>query len=231
VSPLNAIHVSTADTQGFVTAETIESAGSILGSPRDGMTLFQQDMPVYISLGEGQVRKGDRFDVVHVEADVRDPETSRLLGVHVDRIGWLEVTRVEAESSEAVIRLSSEEIARGDHLLPRVAAETEVEVRSITPPVEGQIASFPHSRSTMGQFDYVFLNRGLDHGLAVGSPLEVYEPHGVARDLDTGERHLLPDDVVGHLVVVSAEPATAVAVVVHTERELERGDPFRAPTQ
>ena len=79
----------------------------------------------------------------------------------------------------------------------------------------------------MGSTDVVYLNRGTEHGLEVGSPLEVYRPLGTARD-ELRKQHVgLPDEVVAKLLVVSARDDTAVAVVTHTTGELERGDRFR----
>src|SRR5690606_18991788 len=107
-----------------------------------------------------------------------DPETDRSLGVFVERLGWLEVTRVDAESSEAVIRSSFREIRAGDHLLPRREPMRDVKIRTAAPPVEGQVAFLPEVRTVNGTLDVVMLNRGTEHGLTVGSPLEVYRTTG-----------------------------------------------------
>jgi hypothetical protein len=215
---------------GFVSADVLSAAGTILGSPRME-PWYAQHLPVYVSLGEGHVEKGDRFEIVRAKQDVRDPETGRRLGVYVDKLGWLEITDVHPESSEAMIRASSEEIRKGDRLVPYVQPNTAVDVHSSTPPVEGQVAFFPQLRTITGGHDVVFLNRGSEQGLVVGSPLEVYRANGKARDAETGKRHMLPDEVIGKLVVVEAEPRTSVAVVTHSHEEIERGDHFRAASQ
>jgi len=229
--PLGAISVPSIESSGFVSADVLAAAGSIIGSPRPDV-LLGQDQLVYLSLGEGQVQKGDRFDVVRVEGQVRDPETGHTLGSYVDQVGWVEVTRVHPESAEAMIRMASEEVQRNDRLVPRVEPDHEIELRMpSSTSVAGQLAFFPNERRVMGGEDYVIINRGTDHGLAVGNPLEVYRSMGQARDPITGSRHMLPDDVIGELVVVSAEPTTAVAMVLHAREELERGDHFRVASQ
>jgi hypothetical protein len=226
LSTADALDVSRIESVGFVSAESLAAAGSVLGSPRDEKNLAAE-LPVYLSLGEGQVAVGDRFTVVRAKAEVRDPQTERVIGVFVDRLGWVEVTRVHAESAEAVIRVSSDSIQRGDRILPRVESGSTIALRE-TQPVEGQVAFFPDLRTTMGQHDVVFLNRGADHGLAVGSTLEVFRPEQRVRDEETGLRRSLPAHVVANLVVVSAEPTTAVAYVTGANAEIERGDRFRA---
>jgi hypothetical protein len=224
--PLATVRVPSIEAVGFVSADMLAASGTILGSPRDDQW-YSAEMRVYLSLGHGQVAKGDRFDVVRAEEDVRDPETNRSMGVFVDRLGWVEVLAVHAESAEAVIRQSAREMRAGDRLLPRREPTAEVAVRPSGPAVEGQIAFLPDTRTINGGHDVVFLNRGTEHGLSVGSPLEVFRAGSDARDEETGMRRLLPDHVLASLVVVSAEPQSAVAVVTHAAEELARGDQFR----
>lgn len=224
--PLGTVSVPTIDAIGFVSDSTIAAAGSILGSPRDD-DWYSAEMPVYLSLGEGEVAKGDRFTVVRAEETVRDPETHRSMGAFVDRLGWVEVVAVHADSSEAVIRQSAREMQAGDRLLPRTEPSAEIPVRAATPPVEGQIAFLGSTRTVNGGQDVVFLNRGSEHGLMTGSPLVAFRPGDTALDPDLGVKRQLPDDVLANLVVVSAEPRSAVAVVTHASREIERGDWFR----
>lgn len=224
--PLGSVTVPTMESVGFVSSDALAALGSVVGSPRD-VLMYAAEMPIYISLGQGQVEKGDRFTVVRAEQDVRDPETGRTIGTLVDKLGWVEVTRVSSETSEAVIRSSVGDIDQGDRLLPLEERPRDVAVRPATPPVEGQVALFPNTRKIAGGTDVVFLNRGTEHGLMVGSPLEIVRYGGEAIDRESGMTKLLPDDVVASLVVVSAEPATAVAVVTHAREEIARGDLFR----
>lgn len=223
---LRTFTVPTIEAVGFISADALAASGSILGSPRPD-SMYSAEFPVYLSLGEGQVEKGDRFTVVRAEENVRDPETRRVIGVHVERLGWVEVTKVHSESAEAVIRSSAQEMQAGDRILPRTESAAEVALQPATAAVEGQIAYLPNSRTINAGQDVVFLNRGSEDGLSVGSPIEVFRPGGEARDAETGLRRLLPDEVLANLVVVSAEPGTAVAVVMHSSEELSRGQTFR----
>lgn len=225
-SGLGSIVVPSVDALGFVSADVLTASGSILGSSRNESWLAAE-APVFVSLGAGQVEKGDRFTVVRAEEDVRDPETNRTLGVYVARLGWVEVTEVHPESSVAVIRSSAREMQAGDRLLPFHEPLREVPVRAATAPVEGQVAFPASARRVHGGMDLVYLNRGSDHGLMVGSPLEVFQPNGRAVDQETGLRRTMPDDITASLVVISAEPRSAVALVTKAEREIQRGDWFR----
>lgn len=225
--PLASVVVPSVDAIGFVSADQLTASGSVLGTPQVGATQFAAEDRVFLSLGAGQVAKGDRFTVVRAEREVVDPETDREMGFYVERLGWVEVTRVEAESSVAVIRSSAREIVVGDRLLPYSEPVREVAVQAAAPPVEGQVTLPIRARRLHGGLDLVILNRGTEHGLQVGSPLEAFHPGLLARDEETGERRLQPDDVLADLVVISAEPSSAVALVTRSHRELEQGDAFR----
>ena len=216
---------------GLVSEAQYDTAGELIGSP-EGEKWLAMNRRAYVSLGEGQTHVGDRFTVVRERERVRDPETGKRLGVHVEKLGWIEITKVGHESSEAMIRMSSAEMLRGDRLIPRSEPMVEVPVHLDQPAqVQGQIAFLPDQRTISGQRDVIFLNRGVDDGLEVGSALEVYRPGGVEKDRVAHTKVVLPDDVIANLIVVEAEPNTAVAVATHATLELTRGDHFRtSPT-
>jgi hypothetical protein len=225
--PVGAFPVPQMESIGLVSAEEIEGAGALLGSP-EGEKWLSAFRRAYVSMGEGQVQSGDRFTIVRETQRVRDPESGDTIGVHVLKLGWLEITSVGVESSEAMIRASSGEIQRGDRLIQRVEPAFEVPVRAGAADVEGQIALLPNERTTTGQRDIVFLNRGTDHGVDIGSTLEVYRPGAVVKDRETRVRHQLPDEVIGNMIVVSARPESAVAIVTHSTLEFARGEHFRS---
>jgi hypothetical protein len=225
--PLSSYTLSRIDGIGMVDPQLLEGLGTVLESPDSIATWLSAPQRVFISLGEGQVQPGDRFTVVRPGDDVRDPETHHLLGTFVARVGWIEVTTVHPETSEAVIRESTNEVGRGDRLIPRTEASSTFEVQPSAPAVEGQVAYTPNSRKETGGLDCVFLNRGTDSGLGVGTPLEVVRVYGDKKDPVSGQRKAMPDDVIANMLVISAESTTSVAVVTDSKKEVERGDHFR----
>jgi hypothetical protein len=110
--------------------------------------------------------------------------------------------------------------------LPRRPRNPDIEIGPM-PQVDGAVVFTPARRLEMGSTDVVFLNKGRQHGLAVGSPLEIYRPLGAGRDYEKRENVALPDHVIAKLVVVDLADESAVAVVTHTVTELARGDRFR----
>jgi hypothetical protein len=214
---------------GFVTREQYEGAASILESAEPRKWLSDQT-EVVIGLGTGEVQVGDQFDIFHTAARVTDLDTGMHYGWATTQLGWLEVTRVDEESSRAVIRVSRSEIQRGDHLLPRRVRSADISVAGSPGPVEGRIVHTPDRRLQMSQTDIVYLDRGTRDGISVGSPLEIYRPlgdHGKSVDSAQNRERRVADHVVAKLLVVDVYDDTAVAVVTHTTEELNRGDSFR----
>jgi hypothetical protein len=214
---------------GFVTREQYEGAASILESaePRKWLSDASE---VVIGLGNGEVQVGDQFDIFRTEARVTDLDTGMHYGWATNQLGWLEVTRVDEESSRALIRLSRSEIQRGDHLLPRRVRSAEIPIGGSPGPVEGRIVHTPDRRLQMSQTDIVYLDRGMRDGISVGSPLEIYRPlgdHGKSIDSAQSQERRIADHVVAKLLVVDVYDDTSVAVVTHTTEELNRGDSFR----
>ena len=205
--------------------DEFEGAATIVDSHEPKLWLSETDT-VIIGAGADEVEVGDQFEVFRPGKRVYDPSTGRGFGYATRQLGWLEVLAVHPETSTGIIRLSRSEMQRGDHVLPRLHREADIEVGP-KPDGEGRIVFTPDERLTMAQDDVVFLDRGTSHGLDVGSPLEVYRPIGSGLDQVRNQRLALPDDVVAKLLVVRAGDSSAVAVVTHSTAELARGDLFR----
>ncbi len=228
-APLRVRPVSSREGVGLISAEALAGAASIVDAVTQRLMLSQGDQ-VYIGLGQGDTRAGDEFTIFRERDRVLDPDTRRLLGYHIDILGWVRVNTAYAETSRAEIRESAAPIERGDYLIPRELIPQEIEIAHSPTGVEGKLSYFARNRTMMAHVDYVYLNRGTLDGLEVGSPLEVYRRSHLEKEVARGAMVRLPGRVVAQLLVVKAEPETAVATVTHTDTELELGDLFRGAT-
>jgi hypothetical protein len=218
--------VSELEAVGLVTTEAFDASASIVEAQADKVMLSQGDV-VYIGLGAGDVEVGDQFTIFRKVERVFDPETRRLIGYHVQILGWLTVQEVQDEASLAAIHRSTDEIERGDRLIPREIIDPEITLMPSPVGVEGRISFFAHSRTMMAGVDYVYLNRGTLDGVEAGSPLEVYRPGRVAEERARHTHVKVPDRVIAELLVVKAEANSSVAFVSHAATELALGDRFR----
>ncbi len=220
------ITVSTRSAMGFVTAEQLAGASSIVESPSERTFMTAGDT-VYLGLGEGDTKVGDRFTIFEVVEVVRDIGSNRILGHHVDVLGWLEVRKLTGDTSIGEILVSYTEVRRGARILARSVVPRHVTVTRTPEANEGQIVFLPSSKTVMADGDYVYLNRGELDGLEVGSELEVLDHGGIYNDVPRDVDVQTPDHKVATLVVVTVEPQTAVAFVLNAARELEVGDSVR----
>lgn len=217
--------VPSVHTVGFVTEDQVRGEASIVESPVD-RTWLQDHDEVVIGLGAGEVAAGDKLAIFRPGERVTDSSSGRLFGFATEELGWMEVTEVRDDGATGVIRLSRAEIRRGDHVRPLAPRQPEIAVGPRLD-VDGRIVYTPDARLHMGTIDVVYLDRGTDAGLAVGSPLEVFRPLGTGRDEVAEKRVAVPDRIVAKLLVVETHPEASVAVVTHTTHELVRGDRFR----
>lgn len=224
-APRPTYHYSQIEHTGFVSLKQKKAAASIIGS-KDDRRMIDDSIWVVIGLGQGEVSKGDQFEIFRPGLRIHDPSTGRPFGYSTLRLGWLEVTQVGPQSSRARIREATGAVERGDLVRPRRKRSPDIAVGQ-RPEVEGQVVYTPQGRLEMGSTDIVYLDRGVADGLAVGSPLEIYRPMGSAYDAVRGHEVKMEDQVVAKLLVVEAEDHGAVAVVTHTKGSVIRGDRFR----
>ncbi len=220
------ITISQRDAMGFVSSEDLAGASSIVDSPVERTYLAAGD-PVVIGMGEGDVEVGDQFTIFRVVEQVRDVETNRILGHHVDVLGWVEIRTLTGDTSIAEIRTSYAEMRRGVRVMPRKPVERHVTAQTTPDAIEGKVIFLPGERTVMADGDYVYLNRGEFHGVEVGSELEVYEPGLVINDRPRHVDVRTPDHSVARLIVVSVSSDSSVAFVLTSTRELVVGDDVR----
>ena len=214
------------ETTGFVSAEDLVGAASIVDSTEHNRVWLSDHTNVIIGLGTHEVSAGQQFDIFRPGDAVRDLETNEIVGYATEQLGWLEVTEAHDETATGMIRLSRSEIKRGDHLLPRRRPNPNIQLTA-KPNVEGHIVHMPSKRTQMSHNDIVYLNRGTSQGVSVGNPLEIYRPMGTGVDEAQQATKQLPDHVVAKLMVLDATEGTSVAIVTHARAELEVGDMFR----
>lgn len=220
------ITIARRDSFGFVTADDLSGATSIVASESERTFLSAGD-PVNVGLGEGDVKVGDQFTIFNLVEEVRDVETNRLLGHHVENLGWIEVTKLTGDSSVGEIRQSYSEIPRRSSLVARKKLSRRVTVRTTPDAIEGQVVFMPSGRSLMADGGYVYLNRGEFHGMEVGSELEVFQSGAIWNEHERRVDVRTPDRPIATLIVVTVEPESSVAFVLDSNREIAVGDSVR----
>lgn len=174
------------------------------------------------------------YTVVRVGEKLVDPDDGDVLGYHADFVGAGTIRRT-GDPSTLFLTDSGREAMEGDRLISR----TTVLPGYFTPqapakPVEGSIVAVVDGVSQIGQYQIIVINRGADHGLAVGNVLRIWQSGDWADDHDKPGRKSrkvrLPDEPAGLSMVFRAYDRMSYALVLRATSEIHVQDTVRNPT-
>lgn len=243
-----------------ITAIPYDIVASFMGRP----TLLERDQvrraPYVVAMRDGHVIGAEgnelyargikdaavdtRYSVIHVEEELRDPDTNRLLGYSGMYVGSGPIATA-GDPAKLILTDSTREALQGDKLFPE-----EVEVQADFVPhapsseIDAAIIAV-RSHTVLGQHQVVALNRGSRDGLEPGHVLEIHQTGPVVRDIyakgglgagrsrmsnSFGRKVKLPDERIGVVMVFKAFDRMSYGLVMETSREIRQGDRARTPT-
>ncbi|MBL8269376.1 LysM peptidoglycan-binding domain-containing protein [Steroidobacter sp.] len=192
--------------------------------------------------GIGQAAPETRYSVVHVEEELRDPDTKALLGYSGMYVGSGPVA-TQGDPAKLVMTDSTREVLQGDKLFPEsVDVNVDFVPHAPSSDVNASIIAV-RSHTVMGQYQVVALNRGSSSGLEPGHILAVYQRGAKVRDTFSegglaarrstrssfGNNVQLPDERAGVLMVFKAFDKLSYALVMETTHEIRQGDRAKNP--
>ena len=211
---------------GYLTPEELAGTAAILGS-HDENYWASQERKTIISVGEGKVHIGDRFTVFRTRRRVTHPETGVVLGYQVDVLGTAEVTEIHVESSFVRIATAYAEIEPGDRVMPYREEASEFVSVFDGKKHEGIVVGVPIYRQYALNGDLIVIDRGSDDGVVVGNEFELFRAGKEVLDPVNTTKTLVPDDLVGRVMVLKPSNNTSLALLTRAERPIRVGDHFR----
>lgn len=169
---------------------------------------FQEDQKNF-----GIFRPGDTFV---------DPDTEELLGYQAFSVADAKVVGLERDIATLGLNRSTEEVRRGDRLLP----DEERRISSTFYPsapeaeVDGYIIAVEGGVSQIGSMDVVVINKGTREGLDVGHVMAIYRVGEKVRDTVTGEIVKVPDSRAGLLMIFRTFDKVSYGLVLKATRPL-----------
>lgn len=147
---------------------------------RDGHVIAGNDNDVYLRQFKGAV--GERYNVMHIDVPLRDPDGGAKLGNMAIYAGTAVVKRAGTDAT-ATITGVAREVLIGD-VLVNAAAENLDNIVPHAPArkLSGQVIAISNGVSIAGQYQVVALNRGTAQGVDVGTVLRVREASQRAAD-------------------------------------------------
>ncbi len=232
--------------QGFLSHPTVVTREEIRRAPyvlaiRDMHEVAGAGLEVYVSNLDAQ--QNARFNIVHVEEPLIDPDDGTLVGYEGVYTATALVERAGHPAKAALIDTARETL-RGDRL---VSADEETpvnfELRAPSGEIRGHIIAVIGGTDLVGQFQVVAINRGKRQELVPGTMLAIDSAgetvHDLYHDGATGQgtsidrsfspKVQLPDERVGTLLVFKVFDRVSYGLVVGASDIINRGDVVRNP--
>jgi hypothetical protein len=182
-----------------------------------------------------------RFNIMHVDEPLIDPETDKVLGFRGIYAGTGNVTGT-GDPAKLQIRDADREVLRGDKLFPEhVAVELDFLPRAPERDIHGSIMAVA-GVSIAGAHQVVAINRGGRHGLEAGHVLAILQKGDVVTDRFAGGSSAgdgfsgqssgkvkLPDERIGLALVFKTYENMSYALIMEATHPVRNGDLIRTP--
>lgn len=213
-----------------VPAGVLRSAGYLAdGLPLIAIIASEQGK---IALGPGDAvilnasaSAGARFAVLRADRRIFHPVTRRPLGWLIRPLGTAEVTCGDDRNATAVLGSMRDAATIGDYLVPLEEGEPEEALlarrgsaQCVAPGEgEGMIIAFDEEKTTAGEREIAYIDRGSDAGVEAGARFVIYRPLRPVGQV-----------MVGELQVLKVGRWSATALITTSLREVQVADLLRA---
>jgi hypothetical protein len=224
-----------------ISPEEVKS-GPYLLAPRDARVIAAAGDEYYIA-GLQSPTMGARYNVMHVDSPLKDPETGDVLGYHAFYVGSGPIT---AQSTPAKMQFAdtAREALAGDRVFPE-QYQVNMNFQPHAPSGETTGVIFSVNDATMaGRFSVVAVNRGAKAGLEAGHVLAIYRVGRTVKDryadglsanpMNTPSGFLksdvkLPDERIGTAMVFKTYERMSYALVMDASEPVNIGDRIANP--
>jgi LysM repeat protein len=174
-----------------------------------------------------------RFAVMHIGEEIRDPETNTLVGYQAAYIATA-VVNAPGEVSKAVLTEGAREALEGDRLIS-LEGDTPLTFQPHAPSttINGQIIGIADEATQIGQYQVVVVNRGTKHGLAPGAVLAVDQRGALVHDKHSlapwgkdpfGKLVRLPYERAGTMIIFKTFDRVSYGLVIGARGPMQVAD-------
>jgi hypothetical protein len=180
-----------------------------------------------------------RFSVMHVGDEIRDPETDDVVGFQAAFVATA-VVNAPGQVTKAILTEGAREALEGDRLISQ-EGETPLTFTPHAPQseVDGQIISVADNAEQIGPYQVVVVNRGARHGLAAGAVLAVDQKGETVQDRygkypwnkdPIGEKVQLPYERAGTMIVFKVYDRVSYGLIIGARGEMQVADRVYNPS-
>jgi len=207
-----------------IPTEEVKKGPHIVGI-RERHVLASAGDDVYVR-GIGQAEEGARYNVVHIDEELRDPESGRKMG----------------EPAKIRLHESTIEAFPGDRLFPETfEINADFSPHAPRDEVKGRIFDVAGVDS-VGQYQVVAINRGSENGIEAGQVMAIYQRGDVIKDsfgdgrtadhmnpASGGQKVKLPNEHIGTVLIFKAYKHMSYALIMESTSPVHLGDLIRNP--
>jgi hypothetical protein len=226
---------------GFAGRPTLLEKSQVRTAPyvvalRDGHLIGGAGNEVY-ARGLKDAAMETRYSIIHVDGELRDPESNDVLGYTAVYVGSGPVA-IPGKTAKLVLTDSAQEALQGDKLFPE---STEINADFVPHAPEKDIDAIVigvRGMSVMGQYQVIALNRGAKAGLEAGHVLALQQRGAVMRDkysrgglaagqdsyFNRGKKVQLPDERIGVAMIYKTFDRMSYALIMESSRVIHEGD-------
>lgn len=211
-----------------VEAEVLQNAPYVL-TGSDGHIVSGAGDQLY---GRGEFPEGqETFGIYRAGDPYIDPDTDELLGYQAFSIAGAKLIEMERDIATLALNRTTQEVRRGDRLLPDEEREVSPNFYPSAPEDEtdGFIIAVEGGVSQIGSMDVVTINKGERDGLEIGNVLAIYRVGEQVRDTVTNEIVKVPDARSGLLMIFRTFEKVSYGLVLKASRVLQVMDRVENP--
>lgn len=244
----NEVHVALG---GFIESKELKYVGRLVGSPKQAVMLGEYD-PVWLGFGDksysdkekedideedrvkfaskDEVKVGDLFSIVRPAGTIKDSgDDEKVIGHKYHVLGTVRITeKSDKYYQSAEIIQSWREIQRGDLLIPYERQLKYVRPLKAEKDMVAKIVDQLDPRSNLGEFHYVFINKGAEQGVRTGNRFFVYQRQegltfndgAVANEPDAK----IPWLRIGQVILLDVRENYSTGLIIDSSREIFIGD-------
>lgn len=202
---------------------------------RDGHVIGGAGNEIY-ARGIQNAQPEERYSIIHVEGELVDPDTRKLLGYTGVYVGSGPVM-VSGDPAKLMLTETAREALQGDKLFPE---SIDVNLDFVPHAPETQIDAIViavKDMTVMGQYHVVALNRGSNAGLEAGHVVAIERAGGVVLDkfskgglsarssnLKRGKAVQLPAERAGIAMIYKTYDRMSFALIMEATHEIREGD-------
>lgn len=175
-----------------------------------------------------------RFVVMHVGEEIRDPESNDLVGYQAAYVATAVVKASDADVTKTVLTEGAREALQGDRLISQ-EGDMPLTFRPHAPKsaINGQIIGIADDATQIGQYQVVVLNRGARNGLEPGAVLAVDQRGELVHDQfgrtpwekdPFGKMVRLPYERAGTLIVFKVFDRVSYGLVIGASGPMQVAD-------